>query len=305
MTTTSARESEDGPQIDGPQIEVTPDVAYRDPLAAGDTNNTLDIYSGRNDRGAIVNIHGGGWFKGTKAQDRELALSYCQAGYLVFVPDYRLAPEALFPAQIEDVMTCIAWVRESGYDFDRARLAITGSSAGGNLSVEAGLRTGLPCVSWSGLIDLDGFLSRTEDVVPHKTEQHPEAASTEIDQGGRDDPFYKWCILNLLGQDPTLAAAATPIHRVDAATGPMFLANALTEFIPPDEVMTLQRALTAHNVPSVVKLVEGSAHAKGYQSQVWTETLSFLDRYLARGNPPSDAHRQEGGDNAPTGNPPR
>jgi len=262
-------------------IVVTSDVAYRG-SGAKDGLATLDIYSGRNDKGAVINIHGGGWFKGDKAQDRDLCLDYCTAGYLVFAPNYRLAPGALYPAQIEDILACIDWVRASPHDFDHQRIAVCGSSAGGNLSVEAGVRTGLPIVSWSGLIDLDGFLARTQAVVPRKNEQAPETPSAKIDQGGPDDAFYKWCILNLLGQDADKAYAATPIHRVTASAGPMFLANALEEFIPANEVHTLQTALTANKVPSVVKLVEGRAHAKGYQTLVWRETLDFLDRYVGR-----------------------
>lgn len=259
------------------KISVISDVPYR-PEAG--SFGLLDVYSGKNDRGTIINLHGGGWFKGHKEQDQELAQAYCEAGFLVFVPNYRLAPAAPFPAQLEDVLAAIAWVKASDYAFDRGRLAVTGSSAGGNLAVEAGIRTGLPIVSWSGLIDLDNFLARSKAVVPHKTETAPDAPSTQIDQSGRNDGFYKWTILNLLNGDQSKVASASPIHRIGHGTGPMFLANSLNEFIPADEILRVQAALTAFGIPATAMTIPGSAHAKGYQKQVWRATLAFLDQYI-------------------------
>ena len=55
-------------------------------------------------------------------------------GFTIFVPDYKLAPENLFPSQLEDgVATYKALIDDYGYSNNE--IAIGGDSAGGNLSL--------------------------------------------------------------------------------------------------------------------------------------------------------------------------
>src|SRR6266853_378170 len=81
---------------------------------------------------AILHAHGG-WFNlGTASAYRNfvghLAAS---AGADAFVPDYRLAPEHLFPAAVEDVAACYHGLVDKGIN----KIALTGDSAGGNLAL--------------------------------------------------------------------------------------------------------------------------------------------------------------------------
>lgn len=88
-------------------------------------------------------FHGGGWVLGTlDAYD-----TYCRAlsvasGSLVLSVDYRLAPEARFPAAIDDCFGATAWAAQHAADFggDGRRLAVAGDSAGGNLAAAVALR---------------------------------------------------------------------------------------------------------------------------------------------------------------------
>ncbi|MDR1087855.1 MAG: alpha/beta hydrolase [Coriobacteriales bacterium] len=259
---------------------VTNDVAYGpDPL------QTLDVYQPEQANGAaLIDIHGGGWWFGDKAKDAGLATRLAQAGYLVFAVNYRLADsetrQNLYPTAVDDVQSAFAWVKSSAYEFDRSRIGFIGGSSGGNLAVEASLLSGAPAVSWSGLLDLEGFMARHEATVPEKRLLSELAASSSIDQNGSDDPYYKWVVLNYLGQDTTLLHEATPIHRVTSAAGPMFLANSLKEFVPVDEPTTMQQALSAAGIPSRTVILQGTRHAEAYLSDVWAATLDFLAYYL-------------------------
>lgn len=75
--------------------KLTRDVVYKniDNEALG-----VDVYEPEEIRGAIVLIHGGGWFAGDKAKEEHLASRLVDEGFVVFVPNYRLAPKYLFPA---------------------------------------------------------------------------------------------------------------------------------------------------------------------------------------------------------------
>ncbi len=93
--------------------------------------------------GVLVYYHGGGWCIGDlDTHDgvcRELA---SQSGSVVVAVDYRLAPEARFPAAIDDAWTALQWVRNEastlvGIKDGASRtvpIAVCGDSAGANLA---------------------------------------------------------------------------------------------------------------------------------------------------------------------------
>lgn len=87
---------------------------------------------------AIVWLHGGGWVVGTldgyDPVARALAVA---ADSQVFSVDYRLAPEAPYPAALADCSAAFAFIAAHAQDFgiDPARLVLAGDSAGGHLAV--------------------------------------------------------------------------------------------------------------------------------------------------------------------------
>ena len=106
----------------------------------------------------ILYIHGGGWVLGSidhaDVDCRYLALD---TGSLVVSVGYRLAPEHKFPAGLDDVFAAAEWTAAelSGLGGDPARLAVAGSSAGGNLAAALCLlaaRRGGPRISHQVLI---------------------------------------------------------------------------------------------------------------------------------------------------------
>lgn len=85
----------------------------------------------------LVYYHGGGWVQGSVATHdagcRTLSLA---SGVRVLSVDYRLAPEHVFPAAVEDAVTAYAWAART---FEGAPLAVGGDSAGGNLAAVVAL----------------------------------------------------------------------------------------------------------------------------------------------------------------------
>lgn len=82
-------------------------------------------------------FHGGGFvICGLDTHDNICRCLAQRAETLVVSVDYRLAPEAKFPAAVEDACAALQWLHTHAADIDgdATRMAIAGDSAGGNLA---------------------------------------------------------------------------------------------------------------------------------------------------------------------------
>ena len=73
-------------------------------------------------------------------------LTALECGYVVVGVNYRMSGEASFPALVYDIKAAIRWIRAHAqtYLFDPSRIATWGGSAGGYLSLMAGVSVGIP-----------------------------------------------------------------------------------------------------------------------------------------------------------------
>jgi acetyl esterase/lipase len=123
---------------------------------------TLTVYRPHEDGHfpAIVQIYGGAWQRGTPEDQSEFGRYLAARGYVVFAIDYRHAPRWKWPAQIVDVRSALAWIREhaENYRADVTRLALVGRSAGAQLALIAAYEPNAPrirgVVSYYGPVDL-------------------------------------------------------------------------------------------------------------------------------------------------------
>lgn len=134
-------------------MKLVPGVTSKDSTIPGPAGSLpVRIYTpaGKGPFPVVVYYHGGGWVIASKevydGGARGLAR---QAQAIVVSVDYRLAPEAKFPAQHDDALATYKWAAQNAATFngDPQRLALAGESAGGNLAIATAMAArdqGLP-----------------------------------------------------------------------------------------------------------------------------------------------------------------
>jgi acetyl esterase/lipase len=117
--------------------ELKRDVVYG---KGGDVDLKCDVWFPK-ERSAdpipgVLYIHGGGWTAGDKNHPQDIA-PLVRRGYCVVSINYRLAPKAIWPAQIEDCKCAVRWLRANAKEMkiDPDRMGAWGGSAGGHLAM--------------------------------------------------------------------------------------------------------------------------------------------------------------------------
>ena len=85
----------------------------------------------------LLLYHGGGFALADLDTHENMARYYCKHAELIVINvDYRLSPENKFPLGVEDCYYALCWANENATELggDPMRIAVTGDSAGGNLS---------------------------------------------------------------------------------------------------------------------------------------------------------------------------
>lgn len=145
--------------------QILPDRVYK---AMGERDLLIDIFRPAKARSrgvGIVLVHGGAWRSGARSHFYPIANLLAQRGYTVFIPQYRLSPEAPYPAGAQDIHDAMVWAQDHAKDYGLRpdRIALGGASSGGQLA--SLVAYGDDMFGAGGhpyaLIDMDGVLDFT------------------------------------------------------------------------------------------------------------------------------------------------
>lgn len=239
------------------------DVEY---ASIGERSLKLDIYlpaeSPAEKPPLIVWIHGGAWRAGSKASVP--VTGWLNAGFAIASVDYRLSPEARFPAQVHDIKAAVRFLRRSSdkYGFDPQRFVIAGASAGGHLAALVGVSNDhkelegsvgeahqvsssvQAIVSFYGASNLESILSQSTD----------HGLSVRV-------PALKLLLGELPDANPKLARLASPVQHVDKTDPTLFLIHGDADpQMPPEQSDELNTAYHKLGLPSHLSVIKGGKH---------------------------------------------
>jgi acetyl esterase len=245
----------------------TTGVTIRDKLAAGpdgapDVRLRVYIPDRMAAPAAIFDVHGGAFTAGNLDTDYVPNLRLArELGVVVVAVDYRLAPEAPFPAGLEDCYAALVWTAKHASDLgvDPNRIAIHGVSAGGGLCAALALLArdrGGPAIAFQylGVPELDDRL-----------ETPSMRAFVDTPVFNRPKAEFSWdCYLGegVRGTEGVSAYTA-PARAHDLANLPPAYISVM-EFDPlRDEGIAYAQALLAAGVSVELHLFPGTFHGSG------------------------------------------
>ena len=232
-------------------------------------------------RPAVVLVHGGGMWTGSRADMADPARQLAQAGYIAFAVDYRLVDIASgrhpWPAQLDDVQHAVRWVRANAarYGVDPERVGAYGWSAGGQLAALLGTRDTRDAAS-----PLAAYPSRVACVVD---------LAGDVDLAAYTSPPALDEVVALLGgtpaQVPERYRDTSPLSWIDARTAPFLVFHgALDDVVPVAQSRRLVSALRATGVEVEYVELPDAGHGDLGSSRVGPATLVFLGHHLRLGD---------------------
>lgn len=234
----------------------------------------LDIYSPKNKSTksniGILLIHGGGWSTGNRTMLNAMATDLAANGFIVFNASYRLSPEALYPAAVNDLKNALAFMHNNGrkYQIDTNKIVVMGCSAGAQLASLLG--TTWKSSPWpfdkdgkyqvAAIVNVDGILAFI----------HPES------EEGKS--AIKWFGGNAI-EKKMLWDEASPLQYVDKNTPPsLFINSSRPRFhAGRDDMISI---MNENNIYAEVHEIPDSPHSFWLFHPWYHDTVDIITKFL-------------------------
>lgn len=252
----------------------------------GDRELKVDVFykesAKENLKPALILVHGGGWRTGDRSLTFPLALQLADKGYVTFSNEYRLSPEAIFPAAIIDVNNAIKWTKENAEQFyvDSNKIALLGCSAGAQIVSLVGFANNIidfedsvhyseisnnisAIVNIDGLLDFLGKGSEEFDQNPDK--RKPRSA-------------HQWLGASQI-ERPDLWRKASGINYINSNSPPIIFINSSKPRFRAgrDEAIEI---LNKFDIYYEVHTLENTPHSFWLFHPWFNETLNYTANFL-------------------------
>lgn len=216
--------------------------------------NILDLYlpkkkAPKGGFPVIISIHGGGYIYGTKEIYQFYGMNMARRGFAFVNFNYRLAPEAKFPAALEDTNDVVKWVlKDAGekYPINTEKIFMLGDSAGGHY-----------CALYSCICTNPAYakllkITPPKDFVPKALGLNFGIYDPVAVKGDSDHDDYTKDLMGPKWKEKSAKYLCTPAFITEDFP-PCFLASGSNDFLKP-QIPIMEAALTAHHIPHFTKI---------------------------------------------------
>jgi acetyl esterase/lipase len=193
------------------------DVQYAEISGVDGRLLSLDVFTtaGLEQAPIFLYIHGGAWVGGDKSGGLldirpQLCNFFLPRGFVVATINYRLAPAAKYPAQVQDAARAVAWVHDHSarYGGSPQKLFLCGHSAGAHMAC-------LLATDERWLKGAGKDVSIVQGVISLDTAAHDLVPTARFASRGGPRPATAFELT--FGSDPDVLRDASPLHHIAAA----------------------------------------------------------------------------------------
>jgi acetyl esterase/lipase len=276
--------AENWPDAASSDYDIQANVTY---AIANNTELKLDLYLPRDKsklNPTLVLFHGGGWVDGAKERNVMYLLPYLSMGWTVVNVEYRMAKNSLAPAAVEDCRCALRWLtyRAKDYNIDTSKIVLSGTSAGGHLSLISGmLPAGNPFDRQCFTDSSTRWNSGTEPVikVAAVVNLFGIADVADIVEG----PNAKHYAMEWLGSRPDrveLARQLSPVNYVRPGVPAIITLHGENDNVAPYAgAVKLHEALDKAKVPNKLITMKGRGHG-GFSRQEMIDGYAAVREFL-------------------------
>lgn len=233
---------------------------------------------------ALLMIHGGGWSSGDLSLQIPMAQQIASKGYVTIPVEYRLSPEALYPAAVHDLKTALRWMRANAdrYGIDTTQIAVSGCSAGGQLATLVGVTNGQ--VSYDGVggeysnhgsnvqavINIDGISDFTT----------PESLDGVLEAISKNKVLAsaKW-LGATYDENKELWIEASPVYWVTNKSAPICFINSSIPRFHGGRDKIIEK-LDGYNIPTEIHSLPDTPHPFWLFEPWFETTVKYMTDYL-------------------------
>jgi acetyl esterase/lipase len=259
---------------------------------AGDSELSLDLArpEGEGPFPAIVFIHGGGWYMGTRLGYRDDIEEAARRGFVTVTISYRLmkfdaaekdttTATPNFPAQVHDAKAAVRWLRANAgkYHVDPDRIGASGQSAGGHLSLMLGLTD--PEAGLEG----DGGHAEQSSRVQAVVNVFGPTAMADCYRGSSVAWIFRLFLDGTPDEAPETYEAASPIHYATSDDPPILTLHGDHDpLVPISQARQLDEKLKQVGGSHTLIVLEGQGHgfAGASRDQAQAAMWAFFEEHL-------------------------
>jgi acetyl esterase/lipase len=266
--------------------DIFPNITY---AKANNIELKLDLYLPKNRTNptpTLILFHGGGWVDGQKERNVLFLLPYLAMGWSAVNVEYRTGHQSPAPAAVEDTRCALRWVNYHAreYSLDTSRFVLTGTSAGGHLSLITGM---LPANTvFDRQCTIQGNDRWNTATVPE-----PKVAAIVnwfgisdvadlLDGPNAKNYVREW--FGSMSNADQLAKKVSPINYVRAGLPPIITIHGENDDVAPyNHSVRLHAALDKAGVPNQLVTIRGRKHG-GFNRDEMASSYTAIREFLRK-----------------------